>query len=107
MASLELQNETYRVVFLHQGRKRSYSLKTGIEKDAERMKGSIEDMLFRIAQGYVTVPQETDIVDFLKNGGKPPVPKPASTEHTTIQLLRDRYVETHSNGALESNTLAT
>lgn len=107
MASLELQNETYRIVFLHNGRKRSYSLKTGIEKDAERMKGSIEDILFRIAQGYIAVPRTIDIVDFLKNGGKPPIEEETPTDEISIQKLRDRYIETHSNGALEPNTLLT
>jgi integrase len=107
MASLELQNETYRIVFLHSGRKRSYSLKTGSEKDAERMKGSVEDILFRIAQGYMSVPRGVDVVAFLKNGGKPPAAEETLADDISLQKLRDRYIDTHSNGALEPNTLLT
>ena len=68
MASLELQNEIYRVDFLHEGKKHSYSLKTGNAKDADRM-GAVEDILIRVAQGYITVPEDTNIVAVLKNGG--------------------------------------
>ena len=51
MASLELRNETYRVVFMHEGRKYGYSLDTGNKSTAEALRGGVEKTMMLIGQG--------------------------------------------------------
>lgn len=45
MASLELRNQTYRVVFMFRGRKYGYSLDTGDRDTAEALRGGVEKTL--------------------------------------------------------------
>jgi integrase len=54
------------------------------------------------------VPPGVAIADFILFDGKPPVdPALAARKQTTLGELADAYLETHGNGAIESNTLAT
>lgn len=87
MASLELRNKTYRVVFMFRGRKYGYSLDTGDRETAEGLLGGVEKTLMLVSQGALTVPEGADVVEFVRHGGKlpetevVPPPAPLALEH--------------------------
>jgi hypothetical protein len=108
MASLELRNQTYRVVFLNRGKKYGYSLDTGDADIAEALRGGVEKTLMLVGQNALQVPNGADIVSFVKNGGKveqPPAGPPP--ERLTFAALREAYLEAHSAGAMEDSSLGT
>ena len=74
MASLELRNSTYRVVFRLRGRKYGYSLDTGDRQTAEALAGGVKKTLMLIGQRAICVPEGADVVGFVKYGTGPMVP---------------------------------
>lgn len=106
MASLELRNQTYRVVFMHAGRKYGYSLDTSDITTAEGLRGGVEKTLMLVDQQAIHLPENVDIVAFVKAGGRVEQIVPPSNR-TTLADFRDRYLETHANGVMEKNSLVT
>src|SRR5207237_4677332 len=53
------------------------------------------------------LPEGADLVGFLKAGGKVEEPRQPLPERLTLKKLTDAYVESHANGAMEHNSLAT
>src|SRR5262245_44554764 len=107
MAALELRNKTYRVVFMYAGKKYAYSLDTGDRDMAEALRGGVEKTLMLLAQGLLNLPSGADLIAFVKAGGKveePPAPPP---ERLSLKKLTDSYLQSHANGAMEENSLAT
>jgi integrase len=106
MASLELRNQIFRVVFMHAGRKYGYSLDTGDRPTAEALRGGVEKTLMLIEQKALRLPDGADVVSFVRNGGrieeeaKPTPPLPLSQ-------FTEQYLDTHGQGAMEENSLAT
>lgn len=107
MASLERRNSTYRVVFMHAGRKHGFSLDTGDKQTAEALCGGVEKTLMLMGQGIVRMPEGADLVSFVRSGGKVEEPVQPAQPATTFATFRDRYLEAHRNGAMETNSLAT
>ena len=107
MASLELRNKTYRVVFMHAGRKHGFSLDTGDKQTAEALRGGVEKTLMLMGQGALRVPDGSDFLTFVKSGGQSAGPPQPFPESPTLGKLRDRYIAAHSSGAMEANSLAT
>jgi integrase len=107
MASLELRNQKYRVVFMYSGRKFSYALDTRDKTTAEALRGGVEKTIMLIEQKVIRVPEGADIVAFVKSGGKvEEEPKPAPAP-LTLGQLKVNYLQTHGQGAMEANSLAT
>jgi integrase len=107
MASLELRNQTYRVVFMHAGKKYGYSLDTGDRDVADGLRGGVEKTLMLLDQGALRVPDGADVVAFVKNGGKVQEPCAPPPPRLTFAALRDAYVAVHSAGAMEDGSLET
>ncbi len=107
MASLELRNKTYRITFMYGGRKYGYSLDTGDRQTAEALRGGVEKTLMLIEQRILRLPDGADVVAFVRAGGmveEPPKPVP---ERLTFGQFKKKYLETHSGGAMEDNSLKT
>ena len=109
MAWLELRGETYRINFWHCGRHYSRSLKTGDPTKAEATKLRVEESLSDLERGRLRLPPEADLITFLMSDGaltqRQQVAAPAAP--LTFGELRDSYLQTHSNGAMEDNSLST
>jgi integrase len=107
MAALELRNKTYRVVFMYAGKKYAYSLDTGDREMAEALRGGVEKTLMLMGQGLLKLPDGADFIAFVKAGGKVEEPPPPVPERLNLKRLTDGYLESHANGAMEENSLAT
>jgi integrase len=107
MAALELRNKTYRVVFMYAGKKYGYSLETGDSDIAEALRGGVEKTLMLMGQNLLKLPDGADLIGFVKAGGKVEEPPPAIPERLTLGKLTDSYLDSHANGAMEENSLAT
>lgn len=108
MATLQSRNGSHRLLFQYAGRQ--FALPIGKVSDSEALawKGRAELLLIRLKQHLLELPPGVDIVTFLQHDGHPPTPEQLVREkHTNLHNLREAYLKTHSNGAIESNTLYT
>lgn len=108
MASLQRKGDAWYCQFLYLGKRYTFTVGDVPEAEAFQWRARCEQLLMRIKQGLLDVPRGVAIADFILFDGKPPV-DPAIQEHkqTTLHELREAYLATHGNGAIESNTLTT
>lgn len=108
MAALQLRAGSYRVLFRYLGQQHQVSIGEVPESEAFQWKIRIEHLLMRLKQHLLEIPPGCTIVQFMQHDGKPPAAlSTAIRRDTTFAELRDKYVETFSNGAIEANTLYT
>ncbi len=106
MASLELRNQTCRVVVMFGGRKYGFSLDTRDPSTADALRGG-EKTLMLIGQGILQVPNGADVARFVRNGGKVEEQQALALVAVTFATCRQKYFDTHRNGAMEAGSLAT
>ncbi len=80
------------------------SLHTSDRREAEAMRGTVENTLTAIERGWLTLPEGTDLGDFLMSGGKS-VARPMKPRVLTISQLFERYLASLPAGSLEDSTL--
>jgi integrase len=108
MASLQQKGDAYYCQFMFGGKRHTMTIGEVSKTEAGQWKAKVEHLLMRIKQRLLDVPPGISITDFLLFDGKPPVdPEHSEYKHTTLGDLRDQYVATFSNGAIEANTLYT
>src|SRR5437868_5718758 len=105
MATLQVRNKSYRVLFCHRGRRHTFTVGKVSKREAELLAANVDRILLRVEQGLLTVPAGTDIVEFVKGDGKPREAPPAPT--VTFGGLAGKYLAAHGNGAVEDSSLAT
>lgn len=110
MASLQQKGDRFYCQFLYHGKRHTFTVGRVSRDEAETKAAQVDYLLMRIKQRLVTVPPGVDIVTFVEFDGKSPekdgAPLPPP-ETVTLGGLRDRYLETHGNGAMEANSLST
>jgi integrase len=77
------------------------------ESEAQSVKARYEYLLRLLKQRLLTLPSGMDIVTFMRLGGKPGDPTAESSPEVTFGQIRDGYLKTVGNGAVEHNTLST
>jgi integrase len=109
MATLQLRNGSYRILFCYRDRRHSFTLGRVDRREAELAASNVERLLLRIDQGLLSVPLHDDIVGFLRRDGQPALADrpPPTAPAIALGELRERYLETHGNGAIEPSTLKT
>ena len=118
MAFLEKRGNRFRVIFRHSGRRYAHTLNTANEAVAQGLRGGIEKTLMLLDQKVLKVPLGVAFLPFVVNNGQvdPPCENAASTtvetdggERPDITLgeLKEDFIETHSVGAMEKNSLDT
>jgi integrase len=106
MASLHQREGWFQLHFRYRGRQYSRALKTKDRREAEAIRGSVDRMLLRLQLGELAEPpSDTDFVTWLLTGGRRTEEVKPAKPPLTLAALRDRYVQTHSNGALEPKSL--
>ncbi len=106
MATIERRNKRFRVIFYFQSRRYAASLKTEDAGEADSIAGSIDRTLSLIEQGVLDVPDEADFVTFVLSGGKK-AEKPKLPPVRSFSELKERYLNAHSLGTIEKNSLGT
>src|SRR5947209_510804 len=108
MATLQVRNGSYRLLFQYALAQHSFTIGEVSSREAEQWKVRAEQLLMRIDQGLLAVPPGVKPADFIKHDGKaPPDPGLIKSHLTTFTQLRDAYLQTFSNGAIEASTLDT
>ncbi|MEO8271676.1 MAG: hypothetical protein ABI557_18280 [Aureliella sp.] len=107
MASIELRGKSYRIVFRFDGERYSRSLQTRSEKVALGALYRLEDNLRRVELGTLSIPQSTDVADFLLSdgmAGQKDKPAPKRSPIRTLGKLCEAYLASMPEGAIETNT---
>jgi integrase len=108
VASLQLRSGSWRVIFRYLGLQHFVTVGEVDATEAEGVKARYAYLLRLLKQRLLTIPAGMDIVTFLQLDGKPADAGPeALAPETTFAQLRDGYLGTIGNGAVESNTLYT
>jgi integrase len=108
VASLQDRNGSFKLTFYYLGRRHYLTLGKIGRQEADATAGKVELLLMRIEQKLLRVPAGVSIEDFLLNDGRPPETEQAgAAAETKFKAFRERYVETHRQGSMESNSLAT
>ncbi|HTU26442.1 MAG TPA: tyrosine-type recombinase/integrase [Pirellulales bacterium] len=107
MASIHQRNEAWYGQFLYRQQRHTVALGKISQRDATEWRLSTEQILQKIKEGWIEVPDGMPITEFIEHGGKPPAEKKAAPKNTTLAQLREKYVDTFSNGAIEKNSLYT
>jgi integrase len=112
MATLERRNDHFRIIFFYKNKRYAQSLHTGDIKEAETLRGGIEERLMRLNQNLVELRPGADLVDYVVSGiniaeGERPAAQGPPPDKITFAKLRDAYLETHAHGAMEENSLST
>ncbi len=110
MATLQRRNGNFRVLFYHGGRRHTFTIGRVERREAELVAADVDRVLLRLGQRLLAIPPGVDVVTFVRHGGRvpdsPTAPEPPS-QLATLRELRERYLATHSAGAMEESSLGT
>ncbi|HZY84430.1 MAG TPA: site-specific integrase, partial [Gemmataceae bacterium] len=70
MATLQVRNRSYRVLFCHGGRRYTFTLGKVSPREADNAAAATDQVLLRLEQRLLRVPDGVDVVTFVKNGGR-------------------------------------
>jgi integrase len=106
MASLEVRNGSWRVIFCHQGEKRYFTLGEVSTTDAAVHKASTEELLRLLKRNLISIPTGCSIEDFMFHRGNPPAQVATSVvkKQLTLGELREVYLARQEK-MLEATTL--
>jgi integrase len=108
MASLQKKADAWYCQFSYAGRRHTFTVGDVTATEARRWKANAENLLLLVRHGRLEVPRGVAITDFILHDGKPPLdPAIAVRKDTTLHELREGYLNTVNNGAIEANTLTT
>jgi integrase len=109
VASLQDRNGSFKLTFCYLNRRHYLTLGKVGRQEADGIAGKVDLLLLRIKQDLIKVPAGVSIEDFLLHDGKPPetAQAVAATQETSFGTFRERYLETHRQGSMEANSLAT
>ncbi|HLJ95888.1 MAG TPA: site-specific integrase, partial [Gemmataceae bacterium] len=111
MASLQKKGDSYYCQSMYHGRRHTFTVGDVSEEEAGNKARQVDYLLMRLKQRLLVLPDGTDIVTFIQHDGQPPDTGPtlaaAPRQAVTLGHLKDRYLTTHANGTIESNSLDT
>jgi integrase len=109
MATVQERNGSYRILFVHHGKRETFTLGKVSRHEADNKAQQVDYVLMRLKQRLIALPPGVDIVEFVEHDGKPaPVavddeaPPP---ERITLAQLRAKYSETN-DASLEPSTIS-
>jgi len=99
----------FKVCFRWGKNKIKRTIKTSNRRDAEAATVRLEENITLVERGRLTLPADADIATFLLSDGKliaNPKDEPAK-DVLALGKMCDQYIEVHSHGAMEDNSLDT
>ena len=107
MASIQQKGNAFYCQFCFQGKRYTITVGKVPRREAETFAGKVDYLLMRIKQRLITVPPGIHITDYLLCDGNVPNTEQAVTDSITFRMFYQKYTETHSDGAMEENSLVT
>lgn len=107
MASLQKKGDSWYCQFMYQRQRHTFTVGKVEETEANATAAKIDYILMRIRQRLLEVPAGMDIITFIEHDGKPPAVVVEKPKSALFSEFRQRYIDTFSNGAIETNTLYT
>jgi hypothetical protein len=108
MATIQERNGSFRVLFLHAGKRWSFTAGCVSRTAAEAYAEKVDEHLALLADGTITLPEGVDVTTFMLHKGKPPVPrKTKPDEPVKFSAFEENYLEARAGGSMETNSLAT
>jgi integrase len=106
MASLQQRHGRWQCQFIYRGKRRTFALGDVSETEARAKADEVEYLLMRLSQGLIALPQDADIVSFVRHDGIIPAGREAPAARGELKLceLRDRYIGTHES-SFEHHTI--
>jgi integrase len=93
---------------MYRGQRRTMTIGQVDEGEARATAAKVAYLLMRIKQRLLDVPAGMDILTFLHFDGKPPdTDRPPRRREMPFSEIRDSFLNTFGNGAVEENTLST
>src|ERR1700686_1908314 len=104
MASIQKKGDSWYCQFMYQRQRHTLTVGKVEESEAQATAARIDYILMRIRQRLIDVPAGMSIITFIEHDGKPPPDVESKPVSTLFSELRQRYLETVGNGAIEANT---
>lgn len=104
MASLQVRNGSYRVLFRYHGKQHTLWIGPVKEQEARAVAAKADYWLMRLKQQLVQMPPGCDVVTFIEHDGNPPGPALSPQKELALADLRDTYLGSQE-GKLEQTTL--
>jgi integrase len=96
----------FHIMFRLGGKQFHKSLDTDQERKANTTKATVEEAIFDINRGKVTIPEGADVWEFLQSGGKTTQKFELAKQHTVSELFA-LYQEKLPPGSMEDNSMVT
>jgi integrase len=115
MAALQKRNGSFRLIFWFNRKQYTFTIGRVPEDEAQDTAATVGRLIRAVEEKRVKVPIGLDITAFVRQRlatldretDDTPEPPPQPQNQTTLGILRDHYIATHSNGTIESNSLDT
>jgi integrase len=115
MAALQERNGSFRLIFWFLGKQHTFTIGHVPEDEAQDTAATVGRLIRGVEEQRIKIPAGLDVVAFVRQRlatldretDATPEPAPQPRDQTTLGLLRDRYITTHSNGTIEANSLDT
>lgn len=108
MATIQERNHHFRALFCYRGKRHTLNLGEVSRREAEAKGDQIDYLLLRLKQRLLEVPPHVTIEEFLLHDGQVRQPeKAAEGKPVTFDVFKDKYLNTHRNGAMEEGSLKT
>jgi hypothetical protein len=107
MASLQKKGEAFYCQFCYLGRRYTVTVGKVSEDEAEAFAGGTDLILLRLKQKLITLRPGVGIEEFVLSGSKTPEQPVPTVEPIAFSAVKQKYLDTHGNGAMEANSLQT
>ncbi len=107
MASLQKKSETTYCQFMYLGKRYTVTVGKVSDGEAEAFAGSVDLILRRLKQQLITLPAGVGIDEFVLAGGRMPEQAVPAAEAILFVTFKQKYLDTHRDGAMEANSLQT
>lgn len=107
MASIQKKGQSYYCQFTYQGKRHTITIGAVADEEAVAFRGSVELLLLRLKQRLISIPPGIHVSDFILHNGNVPEPVAAAPAKTTFADFKQRYLDTHGDGAMEASSLKT
>jgi hypothetical protein len=98
MATLQKIDDSYYCKFVYFGTRRTFTIGKVPEQEAWQWCSRTNQLLMRMKQGLLNLPDGVDVAEFLRLDGKVPVdPAVAIRKQSTLHELRQAYVAAAGN----------